>query len=165
MTIAEDIARLRLQEEQLRFGAFDETTAFAIGESLRALARESGLPIVIDVRLPGRPLFYCALPGSTPDNPEWVRRKSNVVMRYYRSSYRMGRELALKGSALDESRGVSPLDYAAHGGSFTIHVDGAGVIGAITVSGLPQREDHNLVVAALARHLGVPLADLALGPE
>jgi uncharacterized protein (UPF0303 family) len=165
MAITDDIEHLLLQERELLFSVFDETTAFEIGSRLRSLALERSLPIVIDVRLPGRPLFYCALAGSTPDNPEWVRRKSNVVMRYYCSSYRKGRELALKGGALDESRGVSPLDHAAHGGSFPIHVEGAGVIGTITVSGLPQRDDHNLVVEAIAAHLGKPLAQLALGPE
>jgi uncharacterized protein (UPF0303 family) len=165
MPLKEDIARLVMQEEELRFRVFDDAEAFALGSRLRSLALERTLPIVIDIRLPGRPLFYCAMPGSTPDNPEWVRRKSNVVMRYYCSSYRMSRELALKSSVLDESRGVSPLDYAPHGGSFPIHVEGAGIIGTVTVSGLPQREDHNLVVEALAAHLGKPLADLALGPE
>jgi uncharacterized protein (UPF0303 family) len=165
MPLNEDIARLVVQEQELRFHAFDEAEAFALGTRLRSLAVERALAIVIDIRLPGRPLFYCAMAGSTPDNPEWVRRKANVVMRYYCSSYRMSRELALKGTALDESRGVAVLDYAPHGGSFPIHVEGAGIIGTVTVSGLPQREDHNLVVEALAAHLGKPLADLALGPE
>jgi uncharacterized protein (UPF0303 family) len=42
------------------------------------------------------------------------------------------------------------VDFAAHGGSFPIIVRGTGCIGAVTVSGLPQRDDHNLVVEALA---------------
>jgi uncharacterized protein (UPF0303 family) len=165
MPLKEDIERLLKQEQELRFRSFDEATAFEIGGRLRSLAIGRSLPIVIDIRQPGRPLFYCAMAGSSPDNPEWVRRKANVVMRYYCCSYRMSRELALKDSVLDEKRGVSPLDYAPHGGSFPIHVEGAGIIGTITVSGLPQRDDHNLVVEVLASHLGKPLAELALGPE
>jgi uncharacterized protein (UPF0303 family) len=165
MVINDDLQKLALQEQRLRFAKFTEDTAWEIGTKLRSLAETRKLPIVIDIRLANRQLFHLALPGCTPDNPEWVRRKSNVVLRYLKSSYRMGRELAAKNDTLDQHRGVSPLDYAAHGGSFPIHVEGAGIIGAITVSGLPQREDHNLVVEVLAAVLDQPLDGLALGPE
>jgi uncharacterized protein (UPF0303 family) len=165
MAISDDLDRLVRQEQRLRFQKFTEATAWDVGAELHALGEARKLPIVIDIRLANRQLFYAALAGSTPDNPEWVRRKSNVVLRYLKSSYRVGRELAGKNDTLDEKRGVSPMDYAAHGGSFPIHVEGAGIIGAITVSGLPQRDDHNLVVEALAAHLGQSLDGLALGPE
>ena len=49
-----------------------------------------------------------------------------------------------------------------HGGGFPITLAGTGCIGAVTVSGLPQREDHSLVVEALAHVLGVGLEGLAL---
>ena len=165
MAISDDLDTLARQEQRLRFAKFTEDTAWEIGTKLHALGQARKLPIVIDIRLANRLLFHAALPGSTPDNPEWVRRKSNVVLRYLKSSYRVGREFAARNDTLDAHRGVSPLDYAAHGGSFPIHVEGAGVIGAITVSGLPQREDHNLVVEALAAFLDQPLDELALGPE
>ncbi|MGE0008780.1 MAG: heme-degrading domain-containing protein [Parvibaculaceae bacterium] len=165
MAISDDIERLVLQEQRLRFREFSEATAWEIGMRLRALAEARRLPIVIDIRLANRQLFHSALPGSTPDNPEWVRRKSNVVLRYLKSSYRVGCELAARSDTLDQHRGVSPMDYAPHGGSFPIHVEGAGVVGAVTVSGLPQRDDHNLVVEALAAFLAQPLDELALGPE
>ena len=165
MPISDDLERLVLQEQRLRFRAFSEATAWEMGTQLRTLAETRKLPIVIDIRLVNRQLFHSALASSTPDNPEWVRRKSNVVLRYLKSSYRVGRELAGKNDTLDQHRGVSPLDYAPHGGSFPIHVEGTGVIGAITVSGLPEREDHNLVVEALAALLDQPLDGLALAPE
>ena len=71
-----------------------------------AIARK--LPLVIDIRIAGRPLFYTALPGTSPDNAEWVRRKINVVMRLHKCSYRVSRENAQSGQALDELRGVKP---------------------------------------------------------
>lgn len=165
MATSDDIQQLALQEQRLRFKRFDEETAWQVGTKLRELAVARKLPIVIDIRLTNRQLFHSALAGSTPDNPEWVRRKSNVVLRYLKSSYRVGRELSAKNDTLDTHRGVSTMDFAPHGGSFPIHVEGAGIIGAITVSGLPQREDHNLVVEVLAGVLGQPLDGLALGPE
>jgi len=47
-----------------------------------------------------------------------------------------------------------------HGGAFPANVKGAGVVGVIAVSGLPSKDDHELVVAALSAHLG--LSGLAL---
>lgn len=165
MTINDDIKQLALQEDVLRFTAFDEDTAWELGLKFRDLAETRKLPIVVDIRLGGRQLFHTALAGSTPDNPEWVRRKSNVVLRYFKSSYRVGRELAGKEDMLDQHRGVSPMDYAPHGGSFPIHIEGTGVVGAITISGLPQRDDHNLVVEVLASFLRKPMEGLALAAE
>lgn len=165
MTISDDLKQLALQEDVLRFTSFDENTAWELGLKFRDLAETRKLPVVIDIRLAGRQLFHTALAASTPDNPEWVRRKSNVVLRYFKSSYRVGRELAAKEDTLDQYRGVSPMDYAPHGGSFPIHVEGTGVVGAITISGLPQRDDHNLVVEVLASFLRKPMEGLALAAE
>lgn len=164
MALADDLARVAQQERELRLPRFDAEVAWQLGTRLRAMAQERGLAIVIDVRRFGQPLFYFALEGTTPDNPEWVRRKSNIVARYHRSSYGMGLNLQLKGQTLEE-RGHSIADFAAHGGSFPIHVEGAGIIGSITVSGLPQRADHELVVEAICAHVGREYESLKLGPE
>ena len=118
------------------------------------MATSHQYPLVIDIRRFGQPLFYCALAGSAPDNAEWVRRKSNVVARFYRSSYGMGVELQHKNATLESKFGLMLTDYAAHGGAFPLTVSGVGVIGSVAVSGLPQRIDHELVVEALAEPTG-----------
>ena len=45
--------------------------------------------------------------------------------------------------------GLDMADYADHGGAVPIRVAGTGVVACLTVSGLPQVEDHRLAVAAL----------------
>jgi uncharacterized protein (UPF0303 family) len=120
------------------------------------------LPVVIDVRRFGHPLFYAALSGTTPDNREWVRRKNNVVRRFLRSSYGMGLMLQRDKNTLFEKFGLPLADYAAHGGAFPLAVAHCGVLGSITVSGLPQRADHELVVEALCAALGRDYGEFAL---
>ncbi|MFP5228140.1 MAG: heme-degrading domain-containing protein [Acidobacteriota bacterium] len=161
MAIPEDLARIAAQERQLVLSAFDEEAAWRIGNRLRAMATERGLSIVVDVRRPAQQLFYTALGGTTPDNPEWVRRKSNVVFRFHRSSYAVGLDLEQKGSSV-EARGLPTGDYASHGGSFPIRVQNAGLVAAVTVSGLPQRADHELVVEALCAELSQDYSSLRL---
>jgi uncharacterized protein (UPF0303 family) len=129
------------------------------------MAEERGLALVVDVRRFGQPLFYAVLEGTTPDNAEWVRRKSNVVARFHRSSYAVGLGLKLKNTTLLERQGLPVADYAADGGSFPLKVAGAGIVGSVTVSGLPQRSDHELVVEALCGLLGRDYAALRLASE
>jgi uncharacterized protein (UPF0303 family) len=162
MTLESDIARLKAQEEALQFERFDEADAWALGQSLRELAMERKLPLVIDIRVAGRQLFYTALAATSPDNAEWVRRKINVVMRFHKSSYLVGRELALKGEPLSEARGVLVIDHAPNGGCFPIRIRNVGVVGTVTVSGIPQRQDHGFVAEGIARFLGLDGKALAL---
>ena len=161
----EDLERIALQERELVMQRLDTETAWDLGARLRALAKERGLGVVIDVRRFGQPLFYAALEGTTPDHVEWVRRKSNVVARFHCSSYAIGLKEKIKNETLFESQGLPVADYATHGGSFPLTVTGAGVVGCVTVSGLPQRADHELVVEALCAVLGRDFAELKLAAE
>jgi uncharacterized protein (UPF0303 family) len=164
MGVSEDLERVALQERELQLTHMDEQMAWELGNRLRAMAVERGLAIVIDVRRFGQLLFYTALKGTTPDNVEWVRRKSNVVARFHRSSYGVGLTMKIKNDSL-EARGLPINEYASHGGSFPIAVKGAGIVGSVTVSGLPQRGDHELVVEALCAILGRDYGELKLGAE
>lgn len=156
MASSADLARVIHQETELRLPRFDHDDAWRLGTLLRDLAVARKYSLVIDIRRfgqPIQPLFYAALAGTTPDNARWVQRKANVVARFHRSSYQLGLYLAQSNTTIREKYSLDEADYAAHGGSFPLYVIHAGIIGAVTVSGLPQREDHNLVVEALARFL------------
>lgn len=162
MGLSEDLEKIAIQEETLVLQRFDYEVAWHIGTRLRELAVARNYGLVIDLRRFGQPLFYSALAGTTPNNPDWVRRKSNVVAHFFRSSYAVGLELHHKNTDLVQRYGLPFSEYAAHGGSFPIHVAGAGVVGSVTVSGLPQRADHELVVEVLCLETGHSYSGLKL---
>ena len=165
MGATKDLERIALQERELHLPRLDAQTAWELGSRLRTMAAERGLAVVIDVRRFGQPLFYAAMDGTTADNPEWVRRKSNVVARFHRSSYAVGLKEKVKKETLAESQGLPTADYATHGGSFPLVVGEAGIVGSVPVSGLPMRADHELVVEALCAMLGRDYAELKLTDE
>ena len=163
MGIAEDIELIKRQEAALVFAQFDEAVAFEIGSAIRVRALAESLPIIVDIRTFDRPLFYAAMPGSNASNPDWARRKINVVRRFLKSTYRMVLEQQRPDRTFKIGEALDIADYVLAGGGFPVTVKGAGVIGAVAVSGLPEREDHALVVDALRDYLKVDAP--ALGKE
>ena len=113
------------------------------------------LPVTIDIRRHGQQLFQAALPCTTAENDSWIDRKVNVVNRFAASSFLVGRRLAARGRELDEAAGTSPLLFAAHGGAFPVRVRDVGVVGTVTVSGLPQADDHAFVTEMIGAFLGI----------
>jgi uncharacterized protein (UPF0303 family) len=151
------VAILKKQEQQAQFQSFSEEIAFDLGSVVYGIARSKRAPVVINIRTSDRALFHAAMPGATPDNDEWVRRKSNVVLRYHVSSLQFGDSLALKDRVINPDMGIDMMNFAGHGGSFPIRVKKAGVVAAITVSGLPQLDDHRMIIDALDQYLKIEL--------
>lgn len=143
------IPDLEVEQEELILDSFDHTSAWVLGSILVAAAVSRDAAVTIDIRRPGQILFHHARAGTTADNDTWVERKSRTAFHYEESSWLVRQRFLARGTSFDESSGLDPRKYAAHGGSVPIQVTGAGVVAAATVSGLPQREDHELVVAAL----------------
>lgn len=162
MNVISDLEKIELQETELIWPKFDFDLAWQIGARLHDLGIARRCPIVVDVRYFGQPLFYSALPGSVPDNADWIRRKSNTVARFHRSSYRVGLTLKRDGTTLLDRYALASTDFSSHGGAFPVQVKDVGVIGSIAVSGLPQRDDHELVVEAICLALDRDYAALAL---
>ncbi|MFF8383207.1 heme-degrading domain-containing protein [Streptomyces kanasensis] len=150
---APTVAELVEQQARLALPRFTHDDAWRLGTILVDLARERNAPVAVDVRRGAQQLFHAALPGSSADNDAWIDRKRRVVERYAESSLLVGTRFRAKGGSFDTDSRLDRDRYAAHGGSFPITVAGAGVVGAVTVSGLPQLEDHALVVEALERLL------------
>lgn len=150
----EDLLTQLLQEErELQFARFNEATAWEIGSQLVAAATQKALPITIDITRGDHQLFHAALPGTSADNDEWIKRKVRLVYRFGHSSFYMGQLLKSKGKRLEDAYLIPESQFAPHGGCFPVIVKGTGMVGTITVSGLPQAEDHQLVVETVRTYL------------
>lgn len=150
----EDILKKLLQEEQeLQFNAFNEVTAWELGSQLVEQAIRQGLAVTIDITRGEHQLFHASLPGTSADNDEWVKRKVRLVYRFGHSSFYMGQMLKSKGKRIEDAYLIPESQYAPHGGCFPVIVKGTGMVGTVTVSGLPQEEDHKLVVQAIREFL------------
>jgi len=150
----ETILEQLLQEEQeLQFTKFNEATAWQIGSQLVEQGMRENLPITIDITRGERQIFHVSLPGASADNDEWVKRKVRLVYRFGHSSFYMGQLLKSKDKRIEEVYLLSETEYAPHGGCFPIIIKDTGMIGTITVSGLPQEEDHKLVVQIIRNFL------------
>jgi uncharacterized protein (UPF0303 family) len=147
-----DIETLEQEERRLILPRFTEEDALALGAILLRLAREGALPVVIDIRTADRTLFHAALPGSAPLNDLWARRKSNTALLFQQASFLVGTRNHARSETLAR-HGLDPADYADSGGAVPVRVTGIGVVAVATVSGLPQVEDHKLVVRALDEFL------------
>jgi uncharacterized protein (UPF0303 family) len=155
MSLDDDLKTIARQEELLRWDGFDADSAWRLGCVMREMLVERGAAGTVEIEVAGQVLFTAATVGATPGQADWIRRKRNTVRRFARSSYAVGRQLERDGETMEGRHGLALADYAAHGGGFPVWVKGVGVVGSAIVSGMPQREDHNLVVAAMARVLGV----------
>lgn len=140
---------LAAEQAGLVLASFDLDAAWQLGRRIRELAAERHLPIGIEVSHGASPAFFALMPGATPDNLDWVRRKRAVALRFHQSSLYMRLLCESKSVDFHERYRLPRVDFAASGGGVPILVRGVGVVGAAAVSGLPDVEDHQLVVSVL----------------
>lgn len=160
MAIEQDLQAIAAQEKALVFNRFGADEAWRVGCALREDALRRSAAMTFEIRVAGRILFLAATEGAPAGQLDWIRRKRNVVERFNKSSYAVGLELEQSGKTLEQRHGLTLADYAMHGGAFPIRLAGTGYVGSVIASGLHQRIDHAIVVAALAHVFGVRVTPL-----
>jgi uncharacterized protein (UPF0303 family) len=95
-------------------------------------------------------VFLALMPGATPDNVDWTHRKAAVVHRFRHSSLYMRVAAEQGGYDFNTRYRLPAAEYAASGGGVPLVVRNAGLIGVAAVSGLPDVDDHRLIVDSLA---------------
>ncbi|KAF9331476.1 hypothetical protein BG006_005675 [Podila minutissima] len=147
---------LLVEEEHLQFTRFSNGDALDLGCKLIDLAkqRQPFKAVTVAISRNDQLLFHHAMAGTTVDNENWIRRKTNTVNRLQHSSYYIGRLLASKGETTMEKNYMVPVaDYACHGGAFPLFIRGVGCVGVIVVSGLRQDHDHELVTQGIREYI------------
>ncbi|KNC20191.1 hypothetical protein AC792_01565 [Arthrobacter sp. RIT-PI-e] len=143
------ITSVEAEMTELHFSRFTQNDAVALGELLVQLGVERELPIAIGISRPNHLLFRAALDGATPDNDLWLEAKTRTAARYLAPSLLVGLRARRGGGQMADNPLFDSSTHSAHGGAVPVVVHGAGVVAVVTVSGLPQLEDHRLVVEAL----------------
>jgi uncharacterized protein (UPF0303 family) len=147
------IKELEIQQERLRFESFDQDDAWVIGSRLMEIAAERGLSITADVTIGDQQAFHAANRGTTAENDRWVERKIRSVKLFGDSSFLLGCRHKSAGTDFNEETGLDFSQFVAHGGCFPIRLHSDELVGTVTVSGLPQADDHDLVVEVISAEL------------
>jgi uncharacterized protein (UPF0303 family) len=142
------------QERRLVLSSLDENGAVAIGLSILQAATERDLPVTIEVRLRDRVVFRAARNGTNATNDQYIGGKARLVERFGHASLYERLRYEAKGTTFEAATSLTFPEYAPHGGGFPLIVEGAGPVGVVVVSGLPQLEDHALVVECLMKAAG-----------
>lgn len=153
LLIMDILKKLLKQEEELQFPSFSSDDAWKIGQLFVARAKAEKLAVTIDITINHHQLFHFSFPGTSADNDHWVKRKTNLVYRMGHSSFYIGQVLKKSGKSLKEKFMISESDFAPHGGCFPIILKNTGAVGTITISGLAQEDDHQLVVDTIREYL------------
>ncbi|GHV85053.1 UPF0303 protein [Spirochaetia bacterium] len=149
------IGTITKQEELLVFPQFNRQDGWDLGHVFAEIIAEKKLPAPICIRLlSGLIVFQWAGEGTNADNDYWMIRKFRMVRDIEQSTLLSVAQFQKKGETL-EGRGLDPRRYAAAGGGFPIRIAGSGLAAVVTVSGLPQVEDHALLVEGISKYLGV----------
>lgn len=153
MSAIPSLETLLQQEATVRVSHFDFDTAWKIGCLLRERAVKENMPVAIEVYAFGQVLFSTSLSGSSAENLEWISRKRHTVLRNSHSSLYTQELNQSQGTPMSEMNYMDPERYTDSGGSFPLLLRNGGVIGTVTVSGLPSHEDHALAVWAIQQVL------------
>ncbi len=144
---------LAIEAQTLILPSLTQSEALEIGEIAASIGRDRALPIAVEVRLKDWTVYHACLPGSSPENDQWIARKARVVLATKNST--LFERVLAEEQGIDwyATTGLSEETHAIHGGGLALNVKGLGFAGILLISGLPQVQDHLLGVEVIAEFL------------
>ena len=140
------------EEKILKLSSLTNTDAIEIGEIATTLGNQRKVPIAIQVRIGDWIVFHASLEGSKPENDRWINRKVAVVMLKQHSTMYERVSAEERGVDWHKDNNVQDETHAIHGGALPLITD-EGFRGILSISGLPQVEDHLFAVEVLTEFL------------
>lgn len=128
---------------------FDNELALEMGMAVVSLAKKRKQHIAIEIARLNYTVFLFIDDTLPADKHNWLRRKANIAKHFEESSLSVKHDLINGNMTLGQTFGLDGKDYIAKGGSIPIMVKDAGMIATITVSGLKDVDDHQIILDAL----------------
>lgn len=135
--------------QKIELDSFSNAIAMDMGLRIVELARSRNQVIAVEISRLNQPVFLYVEDGLPADKHNWLRRKANVAKYFAESSLAVKATLERRQMSLEKPFGLDEKDYIAKGGSIPVFVRNAGLIATITVSGLRDFEDHDIIIEAL----------------
>ena len=134
---------------KIELDSFSNKLALQMGLKIIDLAKSRNQPIAVEICRLNHSVFLYVDDNLTADKHNWLRRKANVVKQFEESSLGVKKDFKEGNMSLEKTFGLNEKDFVVKGGSIPIFVKNAGMIATITVSGLPDEEDHRIIIEAL----------------
>ncbi len=136
--------------KRIELEQFSNKLALQMGLAVVELAKSRDQHIGIEISRLNHTVFLYIDDSLPADKRNWLRRKANVAKRFEESSLAVKNDLEAGKMSLDKTFGLDERDFLAKGGSIPIFVKGAGMVATITVSGLHDIQDHQIIIDALS---------------
>lgn len=135
--------------KEIQLKSFSNSIALEMGIKIIRHAEANGKSIAVSIDRLNHTVFRYLGNNQSEDKHDWLRRKANVSVRFEESSMAVKEALLKGGMTLAETFGLDNADYIAKGGAIPLTVENAGMVGIVTVSGLSDIEDHQIILDAL----------------
>lgn len=135
--------------QKIELEVFTNQIAMDMGIRIIELAKSRNQAIAVEISRLNHTIFLYVDDGLPADKHNWLRRKANVAKHFEESSLAVKATLEKREMSLEKPFGLDEKDYIAKGGSIPVFVKNAGMIATITVSGLRDFEDHDIIIEAL----------------
>ena len=134
---------------KIELDRFSNRIAFDMGVKIIDLAKSRNQHIAVEVCRLNQTVFLYVDDTLPVDKHNWLRRKANIARQFEESSLSVKNDLKEGNMSLEKTFGLDERDFLAKGGAIPIFVKNGGMIAVITISGLHDEEDHNIIIEAL----------------